>query len=707
MSKDKPEASPEKELAELRERLQQLNFEYYNEDSPSVPDAEYDRLFARAVSLEQDHPELASDDSPTQKVGAPPTGAFSSVQHEVAMLSLDNAFDENSMNQFIRRVTERSGRSQLRWCGEPKLDGAAVSILYEHGKLVRAATRGDGYVGEDITNNVRTIKNVPLRLRGEVPDRLEVRGEVFMPLAGFAKYNQRAREQGEKVFANPRNAAAGSLRQLDSRITAQRPLQFYAYAMGEVEPQRKLDNDSHYQRLMQLQAWGLPVCPQTRQLENNEQCHAYYAELMADRDSLKYEIDGVVFKVDEIDVQETLGFVARAPRWAIAYKFPAQEELTWLRGVDFQVGRTGAITPVARLQPVTVAGVTVSNATLHNADEIERLGARIGDRVTIRRAGDVIPQVVGVVLEERPNHSQEIVFPTQCPVCDSAVERIEGEAVTRCSGGLYCAAQRKQALMHYASRKAMDIDGLGDKLIETLVEREWVKSPIDLYTLTVHQLASLPRMGQKSAQNLVRAIAKSRQTTLAKFLYSLGIREVGEATAQSLALHFASLEALTAASRDDLQEVDDVGAVVAEHVYSFFREPHNRTIIDDLTKPRVFNSTATASNESAVDAELQAATDNDKGYVYWPAPQILSADTAAELPLAGQVFVLTGTLSQMTRDEAKAALVAKGAKVTGSVSAKTSALVAGDKAGSKLTKAESLGVKVLSEQALVELLNQN
>lgn len=693
MSKEKSPASPEKELAELRERLQQLNVEYYNEDSPSVPDAEYDRLFARALSIEQDHPELASDDSPTQKVGAPPTGAFRSVQHEVAMLSLDNAFDQSSMDQFIRRVSERSGRAQLRWCGEPKLDGAAVSLLYEHGKLVRAATRGDGYVGEDITHNVRTIKNVPLRLRGEVPARLEVRGEIFMPLAGFAKYNERAREQGEKVFANPRNAAAGSLRQLDSRITAQRPLQFYAYAMGQVEPQRRLDNDSHYQRLMQLQEWGLPVCPQTRLLGSNEECHAYYNKLMAERGNLKYEIDGVVFKVDEIDVQDTLGFVARAPRWAIAYKFPAQEELTWLRGVDFQVGRTGAITPVARLQPVTVAGVTVSNATLHNADEIARLGARIGDRVTIRRAGDVIPQVVGVVLDERPQDTAEIVFPTHCPVCDSAVERIEGEAVTRCSGGLYCAAQRKQALMHYASRKAMDIDGLGDKLIETLVEREWLKSPVDLYTLSVHQLASLPRMGQKSAQNLVHAIAKSRQTTLAKFLYSLGIREVGEATAQSLALHFVSLEALMAASREALQEVDDVGAVVAEHVYRFFREPHNRSIIDDLTKPR--------------DLGLSGSDDaSNKGYVYWPAPQVLSADSAAELPLAGQVFVLTGTLSQMTRDEAKAALVAKGAKVTGSVSAKTSALVAGDKAGSKLAKAEALGVKVLTEEALVELLKQ-
>lgn len=676
-------ASAKQELAQLRERLQQLNYEYYVEDAPSVPDAEYDRLFSRAVELEKNFPELASDDSPTRKVGAAPAGAFANVQHEVAMLSLDNAFDAESMDQFIRRVSERSGHNQLRWCAEPKLDGAAVSLLYENGKLVRGATRGDGYTGEDITANVRTIKNVPLSLRGDFPDRLEVRGEVFMPVTGFERYNERAREQGEKVFANPRNAAAGSLRQLDSRITAKRPLQFYAYAMGQVEPLRELDDDSHYQRLQQLRAWGLPVCPETRLLPDNQSCHEYYANLMAKRSSLKYEIDGVVFKVDAIDVQQDLGFVARAPRWAIAYKFPAQEELTWLRGVDFQVGRTGAITPVARLEPVNVAGVVVANATLHNADEIERLGVRIGDRVTIRRAGDVIPQVVGVVLDERPDDTTAIEFPSQCPVCDSAVERIVGEAVARCSGGLYCAAQRKQAIIHYASRKAMDIDGLGDKLIEMLVERDWVKSPVDLYTLSAHQLASLPRMGDKSAQNLVRAIAKSRKTTLAKFLYSLGIREVGEATAQNLAAHFGELDALMNATSAELQEVSDVGVVVAEHVYQFFREPHNQTII------------------AALRAVPQGA---DNALVYWPAAPT-TAKGGGEQPLAGQTFVITGTLSQMTRDEAKAALIAQGAKVTGSVSAKTTALIAGDKAGSKLTKAQELGVEVLSEDDLQKLLN--
>ncbi|RUO33121.1 NAD-dependent DNA ligase LigA [Aliidiomarina soli] len=668
-------AAAEAELEDLRDRLQQYNYEYYVQDAPSVPDAEYDRLFARATELESQFPELASDESPTQKVGAPPSGAFATVTHEVPMLSLDNAFDQASMEQFIRRIEERSGEQGLRWCAEPKLDGAAVSILYEDGKLVRAATRGDGYQGEDITANVRTIKNVPLRLRGDVPARLEVRGEVFMPVAGFSAYNEKARELGEKVFANPRNAAAGSLRQLDSRITARRPLQFYAYAMGEVEPARELDDDSHYQRLMQLKDWGVPVCPETRQLDTSDACFEYYADIQQRRAALRYEIDGVVFKLDAIDLQQQLGFVSRAPRWAIAYKFPAQEELTWLRGVDFQVGRTGAITPVARLEPVTVAGVTVSNATLHNADEIERLGVRIGDRVIVRRAGDVIPQVVGVVLDERPASTQAIEFPTQCPVCQSAVERVEGEAVARCSGGLYCAAQRKQALMHYASRKAMDIDGLGDKLIEQLVEREWVQSPAELYSLTTQQLASLPRMGTKSAQNLVAAIDKSRVTTLAKFLYSLGIREVGEATAQNLALHFASLDSLMAADKDALQEVNDVGVVVAEHVYAFFREPHNLTVINALI-----------SGDKAVS---------------WPQ---LSAPSQSEQPLSGKTYVLTGTLTEMTRDEAKAQLMALGAKVAGSVSAKTSGVVAGEKAGSKLAKAEALGVPVLSEADLLALL---
>ncbi|WP_194755388.1 NAD-dependent DNA ligase LigA [Aliidiomarina indica] len=667
-------------LEALRAQLDQYNYEYYVLAQPSVPDAEYDRIFREVQAIEAEHPELASDTSPTQRVGAPPSGAFAEVEHEVPMLSLDNAFAEDEMNAFIRRVSERAGMSAaaLRWCAEPKLDGLAVSLLYEHGKLVRGATRGDGYRGEDITANVKTIRAIPLQLRGDFPDRVEVRGEVFMSRAGFERMNEQALAAGEKVFANPRNAAAGSLRQLDSRVTAKRPLQFYAYAMGTVQPARQLDDDSHYQRLLQLREWGLPVCPEIAQLGHSEDCFDYYQRIGEKRDSLPYEIDGVVFKLDAVDLQEQLGFVSRAPRWAIAFKFPAQEQLTWLKDVDFQVGRTGAITPVARLEPVEVAGVVVSNATLHNADEIARLGVRIGDRVIVRRAGDVIPQVVGVLMDERPEHTQPVIFPEHCPVCGSAVERVEGEAVARCTGGLFCAAQRKEAIKHFASRKAMDIDGLGDKLVELLVEREWVKHPADLFQLSAREFASLPRMGSKSALNLVDALEKARRTTLPRFLYSLGIREVGEATAQSLALHFGSLDAIMEADEDALKEVPDVGVVVAEHIYNFFREPHNREVIDALT-----------------------SGDNP---VSWPDIEVKAAE---ELPLQGHTYVLTGSLTEMTRDEAKAALQALGAKVSGSVSKKTTAVIAGDAAGSKLAKAESLGVPVLTETELVDLLGEH
>jgi len=666
------------ELASLREQIEQYNYQYYVLDDPSVPDAEYDRVFRQAQEIEQAYPELKTADSPTQKVGAEPLGAFDEIEHEVPMLSLDNAFSDEEFANFLRRVRERSEQQEpLRWCAEPKLDGLAVSLLYEQGELVRAATRGDGYRGEDITANVRTIRSVPLRLRGSAPERLEVRGEVFMDKAGFERLNESAREQGEKTFANPRNAAAGSLRQLDSRITSKRPLAFYAYSMGTVQPERQLDGDSHYQRLQQLREWGLPVCPEVRLLESSDACEGYYQDILQRRDSLSYEIDGVVLKLDDIDLQETLGFVSRAPRWAIAWKFPAQEEMTRLRGVDFQVGRTGAITPVARLEPVEVAGVTVSNATLHNADEIERLGVRIGDYVIIRRAGDVIPQVVGVVTDKRPESTEEIKFPEQCPICESAVERVEGEAVARCTGGLYCRAQRKEAIKHFASRKALDIDGLGDKLVELLVEREWIRSPGDLFRLQVYKLASLPRMGQKSADNLVAALDKSRSTTFDRFLYALGIREVGEATARNLAAHFGNLPDLMEASLEQLKEVADVGEVVATHIYNFFREPHNLEVIRDLTE-----------GENAV---------------HWPAIEVKSAD---EQPLQGNTYVLTGTLSTMTRDEAKQQLQALGAKVSGSVSKKTTALIAGEAAGSKLTKAESLGVPVLTEDELQDLLRQ-
>lgn len=666
------------EHARLCEQIEQYNYEYYVLDQPTVPDVEFDRLFRRLQELEQTHPELKGPDSPTQKVGAKPLTAFAEVAHEVPMLSLDNAFGEQEFTAFLRRVRERGGvKAATTWCAEPKLDGLAVSLLYENGQLVQAATRGDGYTGEDITANVRTIRSVPLRLRGEYPARLEARGEVFMHKAGFERLNEEHRQQGEKLFANPRNAAAGSLRQLDSRVTARRPLAFYAYAMGQVQPTRTLDDDSHYQRLQQLQDWGLPVCPEVRQLTSAAECEAYYQDILHRRDELSYEIDGVVFKVDDIASQEALGFVSRAPRWAIAYKFPAQEELTWLRGVDFQVGRTGAITPVARLEPVTVSGVTVSNATLHNQDEINRLGVKVGDRVLVRRAGDVIPQVTGVVHEERPATASPIEFPTTCPVCGSAVERVADEAVARCTGGLFCRAQRKEAIKHFASRKAMDIDGLGDKIVDQLVERDWVRSPGDLYQLTERELASLPRMGDKSAANLVQAIARSRSTTLPRFLYALGIREVGETTARNLAQHFGNLATLSSAGLEQLQEVPDVGQVVAEHLVNFFAEAHNQEVITQLTT-------------------------GDRA-VHWPEPEAPAAD---KQPLAGKTYVVTGTLSQLTRSEAKAQLEALGARVSGSVSGKTTALVAGEKAGSKLAKAEQLGVPVLTEEALQDLLAQ-
>lgn len=661
-------------VSELRQRLSQYNREYYELDQPSVPDAEYDRLFRELVEIEQQHPQFRSDYSPTQKVGGKALAAFTQVEHEMPMLSLDNAFSADEFETFVTRISERlDSASAIAFCCEPKLDGAAVSILYEDGHLVRAATRGDGQTGEDITANVRTIRNIPLQLQGEFPARLEVRGEVFMPTQAFERYNEKALAAGEKTFANPRNAAAGSLRQLDSQITAKRPLHFYAYSMGVVSDDAELA-DSHYGRLEQLQSWGLPISDEIKVVSSGADCKAYYDDILARRTTLRYEIDGIVLKVNSIALQQDLGFVSRAPRWAIAWKFPAQEELTVIRGVDFQVGRTGAITPVARLEPVAVGGVVVSNATLHNADEINRLDIRIGDTVIIRRAGDVIPQVVQVVLERRPEQAALIEFPDQCPVCQSHVERAEGEAVARCTGGLICAAQRREALKHFASRKAMDIDGLGDKLIEQLVEREWVKSPADLYRLSKRELAHLPRMGEKSAEKITTAITASKTTTLPRFLYALGIREVGEATAANLAAHFASLEALSEATTEALEEVADVGAVVASHIYQFFREPHNQTVIAELL-------------------ELG---------IEWPKVEKLAA---SEATLAGNTYVLTGTLTEMTRDEAKQALQARGAKVSGSVSAKTTAVIAGENAGSKLTKAEQLGIPVLSEADLLELLS--
>ena len=667
--------SIEQQLNELRATLRHHEYLYHVLDTPEIPDAEYDRLMRELRELETQHPELITADSPTQRVGAEPLAEFSQVRHEVPMLSLDNVFDEESFLAFNKRVQDRLNRSiKLTWCCELKLDGLAVSILYENGVLVRAATRGDGTTGEDITSNVRTIRAIPLRLQGNnIPARLEVRGEVFLPQAGFEKINEDARRTGNKVFANPRNAAAGSLRQLDPRITAKRPLTFYCYGVGVLEGGEL--PDTHEGRLQQFKAWGLPVSDWVKLYDTPEDVLAYYHQVETARPTLGFDIDGVVIKVNSLELQEELGFVARAPRWATAFKFPAQEQMTFVRDVEFQVGRTGAITPVARLEPVPVAGVLVSNATLHNADEIERLGLRIGDKVVIRRAGDVIPQVVNVVLSERPDDTQKIVFPTHCPVCHSDIERVEGEAVARCTGGLICGAQRKEALKHFVSRRALDVDGMGEKIIDQLVEKEYIQTPADLFTLTAGKLTGLDRMGPKSAQNVVNALEKAKQTTFARFLYALGIREVGEATAAGLANFFGTLEALEAASTEELQKVPDVGVVVANHVFNFFAEASNREVIQQLLKEGVHWPTAVAINVDEIDS-----------------------------PFAGKTVVLTGSLSQMSRDDAKARLVALGAKVAGSVSKKTDLVIAGEAAGSKLVKAQELGIKVIDEAEMLRLL---
>lgn len=666
--------TPEQKIQKLREQLNFHNYRYYVLDDPEVPDAEYDRLLRELEKLEAEHPELVTEDSPTQRVGARPLTAFDEVRHEIPMLSLGNCFSEEELEAFIKRISDRLGSNELiEFTVEPKLDGLAVSLRYEDGRLVQAATRGDGTTGENITQNIRTIQSVPLRLIGnDVPPVLEVRGEVYMPKQGFEELNRRAAERGEKTFVNPRNAAAGSLRQLDSSITAQRPLEIYCYGHGSVEGWTL--PATHHEILEQLKQWGLRICPEIRVVKGREGCLEYYDDIQSRRDTLPYEIDGVVYKVNRRDLQEELGFVSRAPRWAIAHKFPAQEEMTTLLDVDFQVGRTGALTPVARLEPVFVGGVTVSNATLHNMDEIERKDVRIGDTVIVRRAGDVIPEVVSSIVSRRPDNARLIELPTSCPACGSEVIRPEGEAVARCTGGLYCPAQRKQAIKHFASRKAMDIEGLGDKLVDQLVEAGLIDHVDDIFSLSVEKLAELERMGEKSARNLVDAIEKSKQTTLARFIFALGIREVGEATAQSLAQWFGDLDKLKQAEEGTLQKVPDVGPVVASHIHAFFTQPHNLEIIDRL---------------------IQAG-------VNWPVVETLPMD---QRPLDGLTFVLTGTLSTMTRDEAKQKLQAMGAKVSGSVSKKTSAVVAGEKAGSKLDKAESLGVRIMDEDALQSLLD--
>ncbi|MCX2981498.1 NAD-dependent DNA ligase LigA [Halieaceae bacterium IMCC14734] len=660
----------------MRAQINQHNYRYHVLDEPVVSDAEYDALLRRLQALEQQYPALISSDSPTQRVGSAPLQQFGQVRHDVPMLSLDNAFDDEELLAFDRRLKERIGSdSAIEYACEPKLDGIAVSLLYENGSLIRGATRGDGSTGEDITHNVRTIDSVPLTLLGSgYPEVLEVRGEIYMPRAGFASLNERARESGDKVFVNPRNAAAGSLRQLDSRITAQRPLQMCCYSVGRVD--RGQLPERHSAILDCLNEWGLRINAESAIVTSIEGCLEYYRQLAVRRDELPYDIDGIVFKVNAIALQQTLGFVSRAPRWAIARKFPAQEQSTRLLDVEFQVGRTGAITPVARLEPVFVGGVTVSNATLHNRDEIERLGLEIGDEVLVRRAGDVIPQVVSVNLERRAAGSRAITFPERCPVCDSALVQAEGEAVIRCGGGLVCAAQQKEAIKHYASRRALDIEGLGDKLVEQLVDAGLVSSVADLYQLSVADLSELERMGPRSAANLVTAIAASRETSLARFVYALGIREVGEATALSLAQHFGSWEALQGATEERLLQVPDVGPVVADYLRQFFDTVENLTVVKALREAGVS----------------------------WPD---LVQTPAADQPLAGETWVVTGTLETMTRDQAKALLQGYGAKVAASVSAKTSCLVAGPGAGSKLTKAEKLGVTVIDETALQTLLERD
>ena len=668
----KAAAGPRQRVERLRAEIERHNYRYHVLDDPEVPDAEYDRLVVALRKLEAEHPELITPDSPTQRVGGAPIAGFSEVRHRVPMLSLDNAFASDEVIAFDRRVRERLDTDRpIRYACEPKLDGLAVSLTYRQGSLELAATRGDGSVGEDVTHNIRTIQSVPLRLAGRGwPALLDARGEVFMAIAGFKEMNRRAAEKGEKVFVNPRNAAAGSLRQLDPRLAAARPLEIYFYGIGAIEG-GKLPG-RHSDILAKLRDWGLRTSPESRVVEGVEGVLGYYEEIGRRRAKLPYQIDGVVYKVDSIEQQRELGFVARAPRWSIAHKFPAEEEMTVVRAVEWQVGRTGALTPVARLEPVFVGGATVSNATLHNIDELQRKDVRVGDTVVLRRAGDVIPEVVRVIAEKRPAGTSSVELPTKCPVCGSKVEREEGEAIARCTGALVCPAQLKESLRHFGSRRAMDIEGLGSKLIDQLVDAGAVRDPADLYRLTAEKLAELDRMGEKSAANVMESLGQSKRTTFAKFLYALGIRDVGESTADALAQHFRTLKSLRQAGVEQIQEVPDIGPITAAHVQAFLAEARNARVIDAL-----------------VDLGVQ-----------WPEIQAAPASGA----LAGKTFVLTGKLTGMSRDEAGDRIRAKGGKVTGSVSKNTDYVVVGDDAGSKLKKAQQLGVAILDEEQLHKLL---
>ena len=659
----------------LREQINHHNYCYYVLDSPEIPDAEYDRLMRELETLEHKYPETVTPDSPTQRVGSAPLKEFAEVRHTIPMLSLNNAFEEQELIDFDRRVREGLDVDSVEYSAEPKLDGLAISLVYENGILVRGSTRGDGYTGEDVTQNVRTIDSIPLKLRGkDYPGVLEVRGEVFMSKKGFEELNERQRAQEEKTFANPRNAAAGSLRQLDPRITATRPLEFYSYGLGVVEG--RVMPGRHSEIMQALKNWGVRVNPESRLIKGIDGCLEYHRKMLRKRESLSYDIDGVVFKVDRVDQQETLGFVSRAPRWAIAHKFPAEEEMTKLVGIDVQVGRTGALTPVARLEPVFVGGVTITNATLHNQDEIERKDVRIGDMVIVRRAGDVIPEVVQPVLAKRKGRRlHKFKMPTECPVCGSKVVRLEGEAVSRCTGGLYCPAQRREAIKHFVSRRAMDIEGIGDKLVEQLDELGMIKDVSDLYHLKAEAIAGIERMGEKSADNLIKGLERSKKTTLPRFLFALGIRQVGETTAQTLARHFGTLEALMHADIDALVEVQDVGPVVAQSIVSFFKEKHNRDVVKKLIKAGI----------------------------HWPEERKPSPKSQT---LAGKTFVLTGTLPNMSRNDAKEKLLHLGAKVAGSVSKKTDYVVVGADPGSKATKAEELGIPMIDEEQLLKLLGE-
>lgn len=662
-------------ISELKTLLNEYSYQYYILDNPKVPDIEYDRLFNELKYLEAQNPELITQDSPTQRVGARPLTAFKQVEHTMPMLSLDNAFADEDVINFDKKIHDRLKNIayyDIEYVCEPKIDGLAVSLYYKNGLLTRASTRGDGFIGEDILQNIRTIPSIPLILRGnEIPHIIEIRGEVYLPLAGFNKLNQKALKDGTKPFANPRNAAAGSLRQLDPKITAKRPLAMFCYAIGEVVG-GNLPN-THWEILSKIKEFGLKVNEEIQVIKGAKACLEYYKQIGQKRDKLAYEIDGVVYKVNNLDLQKQLGYVSHAPRWAIAHKFAAQEELTTVINIEFQVGRTGAITPVARLTPVFVGGVTVSNATLHNFDELWRKDVRVGDTVIVRRAGDVIPEIVSVLLDRRPQNTHIISIPTKCPICEADAIKIDGEAVLRCTGGLYCRAQRKEMIRHFASRNALDINGLGDKVVEKLVDLNLVNNVAELYALNQEKIATMERQGDKSAQNLLQAIAKSKATTLPKFIYALGIRGVGEATAQSLAKHFGDLTKIMHANIQDLEVINDIGPTIARQIVVFFEQEHNRKLINNL---------------------LECG-------IHWPK---LTPINILEQKFAGQTFVITGSLTTMSREEAKAKLQALGAKITESVSKNTNYVVVGADPGSKLAKAQSLGIKIINEDELLQIL---